>query len=76
MTNKPIRLGYIKSLNLEKFYGWIESEEVDFFFHKSTFQGDWEKLARDWRSEENIGVMFENGYSSKGPRAENVIRIE
>lgn len=70
--------GYIKSLNAAEYFGFIESEKADFFFHKSALVNEegWDELVRDFKAEKNILVEFDNGYSPRGPRAMRVKRMD
>lgn len=60
--------GTIKRLVREKGFGFITAETGgDIFFHRSGFEGDWDRLR------EGISVTFAPGETTaKGPRAEDV----
>lgn len=60
--------GIIRSLNLEKGYGFITGEDrVDRFFHRSAVVGGrFEQLEKDQR------VTFRDEEGNRGPRASEV----
>jgi CspA family cold shock protein len=59
--------GTIKRLQRDKGFGFIrDTSGQDFFFHRSSVQGDFEGLREGQR------VSFEEEPSPKGPRAGNV----
>ena len=59
--------GTIKKLISDKGFGFIEAEQGELFFHRSSLaEGTFEDLR------EGQAVEFTEGDSPKGPRAENV----
>ena len=59
--------GTIKKLIANRGFGFIEGERGEIFFHHSALQGKTiEELSQGQQ------VEYEEGDSSKGPRAENV----
>lgn len=68
--------GYIKSMT-DKAYGFIRSDNYEFFFHKNDYNGFWNDLFTDFKklkTGQKIKVEFDEGDSSKGPCATNVRR--
>jgi CspA family cold shock protein len=62
--------GTIKTLRLEKGFGFIKDERgQEYFFHRSAVYGEGLEDLR-----EGDRVEFEVGQGAKGPRAENVRR--
>lgn len=61
---------------LSKGFGFIDSNGIDFFFHYSEYNGDWEDLLKKFVSLEEghyIVVEFRNDLEApQGPRALNV----
>ena len=70
MTGKIVRL------IPEKGFGFINVGDVDYFFHRSSFDGHWQDLEHDLKNGMVINVGFDIGESHKGPRAENVKRLD
>lgn len=71
--------GKIVRLKSDKWFGFIRAEsrkEEDYFFHKSCFNGHWDDLVEDFDNGAAIEVEFEVVPSDKGPRAENVTRLD
>lgn len=68
--------GTIIRLKEDKYFGFIRSGKDDYFFHKSCFNGHWNDLIEDFNREFVIEVEFEVVPSDKGPRAENVSRLD
>lgn len=70
--------GLVKRLIHEKGFGFIRSElsGVEYFFHRSAFIGDFDQLAFDVAEGKEVKVQFQDVVNNKGPRAENVERIE
>lgn len=70
-------MGRIKKIISEKEYGFIIDEQTkeEFFFHKSVFKGDWDRLVRISPPLAYIGpeVLFKVIDHKKGPRA---IKVE
>lgn len=69
--------GTIIRLIGEKGFGFIKSEvdKLEYFFHRSGFNGHWDDLVIDINSK-IIRVTFDSVSNQKGPRAENVTRID
>lgn len=65
--------GKVKKVNSSG-YGFIETaKDIDFFFHHSSYQGDWKLLLKRYVSDEIILVEFDNDPEApSGPRAINV----
>ena len=60
------RTGTIKSLHLDKGFGFLMDEAgIEYFFHRSTC-ADWDALSC------GMAVRFTTAIGQKGPRAENV----
>lgn len=58
-----------------KGFGFIEAENgIDFFFHRSDFDGNWKRLTKDYVDGKVITVEFENDSDPRheGPKAKNV----
>lgn len=70
--------GSIRRIVTEKGFGFIRSEAsgVEYFFHRSGFIGDFDALASDVEKGQDVKVEFQDVVNNKGPRAENVKRIE
>jgi cold shock CspA family protein len=69
--------GNIVRLIGEKGFGFIRSQEVEYFFHRSAFNGQWEDLLFDYgKASTPISVSFDLERSAKGPRATNVSVIK
>ena len=67
--------GTIVRIVADKGFGFIKSGEYEYFFHRSKFDGHWDDLVDDIRTKK-IKVRFDETTSSKGPRAENVTRLD
>jgi len=70
--------GKIRKILPQKNYGFIRHKGIDYFFHRSAYQGDWQQLIEDAsfsQEEPDIQVTFEIEQSDKGPRATNVERL-
>ena len=67
--------GYIKSVKSAG-YGFIVYRGIDFYFHKTAFNGDWKKLTAEFAStpaEKKIEVEFEVDAEHKdAPKAKSV----
>jgi cold shock CspA family protein len=68
--------GKVRSLPEGKSFGFIESNDKDYFFHKDDFNGHWADLLKDFRSGKPILVEFEPTQSAKGLRAASVARTQ
>jgi cold shock CspA family protein len=68
-------LGKLSRIPHDKFFGFINHDGKDYFFHKDDFKGDWHQLIYDFNAEEEIVLKFEGIDSAKGPRASNVERV-
>lgn len=66
--------GKIKNLPEGKNFGFIDSRNKDYFFHREDFDGHWDDLIKDFRSGKEIEVEFEEAHSPKGLRASSVKR--
>lgn len=69
--------GIIIRLIGEKEFGFIKSDhdKLEYFFHRSGFNGHWDDLVTD-SNKKTIRVTFDKVNSTKGPRAENVTRMD
>lgn len=67
--------GKVIRLVSEKQFGFIKANGVDYFFHSSGFDGHWDDLVSDMKSKEVL-VEFDDVPGVKGPRAENVRRVD
>lgn len=68
--------GIIKMVNLARGFGFIKGDDgKEYFFHMDNFNGFFETLAKDL-AKETIKVNFVIVPSQKGPRAEEVTRLE
>jgi len=70
--------GKVKKVVPQKGYGFIRSDSDgrEYFFHQSDFVGHWNDLEID-SVEMEVPVSFEiNPNSPKGPRAQNVHRLD
>jgi cold shock CspA family protein len=71
MTGKIIRI------LLDKKFGFIKGEDnKDYFFHSTDFNGFFNDLGADYKSNRIIMVSFEPCESKKGLRAANVVRLD
>lgn len=66
--------GKITRLVSDKGFGFIlcDFNKVDYFFHRTSFDGHWLDLIQDFESRKEIRVEFDEVTSNKGPRAESV----
>lgn len=71
MTGKVIRIPNGKA------FGFIQCDRKDYFFHRDDFHGDWQALTQDllYGPSKGVEVTFDVAHSTKGPRAENVVRV-
>lgn len=68
--------GIVKKVN-SKGYGFITTNEIDFFFHHTEFMASWKELLKRFVSGEEIKVIFDNDITAPdGPRAVKVRPIE
>lgn len=59
--------GKVKRIVRDKGFGFIKTDETEYFFHRSQVEdGQFDRL------QEGASVEFDIGDSPKGPRAENV----
>ena len=67
-------LGFVKSIS-PKSFGFIRSDNKEYFFHRQDFNGDWNELTELFaNSKQRVEVSFEVvANSPKGPRAANVM---
>ena len=72
MTGKVLRVVE------QKGFGFIKSDvdSADYFFHKTGFDGHWDDMVADLRQRIPIMVEFDTVMGTKGPRAENVRRLD
>ena len=65
-----VLVGRIKNINSRGF-GFIETEnQIDFFFHHTSYKGDWKHLLQKYVSNKIIIVHFQNDPDAPhGPRA-------
>lgn len=69
--------GTIVRMPTDKQFAFVRDEnKVEYFFHKSDFNGHWLDLIYDYNRNMKIGVTFDPVNSPKGPRAENVTRVD
>jgi cold shock protein len=69
--------GSVKKIILDKGFGFIQGEDGnEYFFHRSGFNGYFDELARDYHGNIPINVEFDALNPPKGPRAENIFRME
>lgn len=69
--------GKIVRLVDEKNFGFIKAVSgVDYFFHATGFDGHWNDLVTDINARKEILVEFDETNGVKGPRAENVRRLD
>lgn len=67
--------GTIVRIVADKRFGFIRCADngIEYFFHQTAYQGDWDKLITDY-SKRPVIVRFQETTGTKGPRAENVIK--
>lgn len=69
--------GTIARLVAEKGFGFIKSAGTsDLFFHRDDYIGNWQDLVEEFNYGEKIEVGFKDIRTAKGPRAQNVSKIE
>jgi cold shock CspA family protein len=69
--------GEIKKIVADKGFGFIKAEDhIEYFFHRTGFRGNWDELLEDFNAKQTIYVEFEVTEGQKGPRAENVERLD
>ena len=67
--------GEVKSI-LRHNYGFIRGEnQIEYFFHREDYVGNFGELERDYDTGEGILVEFSVVGSQRGPRAADVVRI-
>ena len=70
---EKLMTGYVKSIKSDKGFGFIKSDNMEYFFHRSDLYGHWDDLVEDFEKiGKQIQVEFERKESTKGPRATNV----
>jgi cold shock CspA family protein len=71
--------GVVKKIPARKGFGFIRgTDSIEYFFHRDDFYGHWDDLEVDFNAANiEIEVEFDpNPRSPKGPRAENVKRLD
>lgn len=71
--------GTIEKILPDKGFGFIKGPGgIEYFFHRSDFNGFWDDLKKDFILERliPINVTFEETYSDRGPRAKDVRRTD
>ena len=68
--------GQVRSLPPGKMFGFIRSDNKDYFFHREDFTGHWDDLVSDFKKNRSIKVEFERMESPKGLRAWQVKRTD
>lgn len=69
--------GTIVRVMAEKRFGFIQGTDgKQYFFHASAFGGFFDDLVADLADNPHIAVSFEPVLAEKGPRAENVSRLD
>lgn len=64
--------GRLRKVYRDLQYGFIQSDKKSYFFHKSSFDGDWSSLCNDFDRGETINLEFKPTTTEKGLRAEEV----
>lgn len=69
--------GVVKNITPKRGFGFIRGDDnKEYFFHRDNFSGHWEDLETDLFNKNKITVKFEPGTGAKGPRADNVSRVD
>jgi len=69
--------GKLRGIVKNKNFGFIKNQqEIEYFFHKSDFNGFWEDLEVDYSKGHKIELEFEPFNTPKGKRAANVRRVD
>jgi cold shock CspA family protein len=69
--------GTIKKIIPDKHYGFIrDAHGIEYFFHKDACKILWEDFVSDFHGGMIIEVEFDDFSGARGPRAENVRRVE
>lgn len=70
--------GKVVRVVAEKGYGFIKSDfdQVEYFFHRTGFDGHWDDLVTDLNDKKKVTVSFDSTTGTKGPRAESVRRTD
>jgi cold shock CspA family protein len=64
--------GTLKTVFRNNGFGFIESGRLEYFFHKSNFDGHWEDLCDDYEKNVQVELSFVEVQGERGPRAEEV----
>jgi cold shock CspA family protein len=57
-------------------FGFIELDDIDYFFHYTDYKGNWKELLCRFVANEILTASFEvDTDSTKGPKAKNVVVI-
>ncbi len=74
---EAIMNGTIVRVLPDKGFGFLKGTDgVEYFFHRSGFNGFFDDLIADMGYNKNVQVTFEVEKSPKGPRAKNVTRTD
>lgn len=66
-------IGNVVNILSAKKFGFIQGKNgLEYFFHVTDFNGDWEKLVQNWSEFGGADVSFEAIKTHKGLRAANV----
>ena len=70
--------GTVQRIVADRGFGFVKSDDngIEYFFHRSAFDGHWDDLVGDSSRGKRIQASFDIGDSPKGPRAENVKRLD
>lgn len=68
--------GVIVKIVTPKYYGFIQYQGEEYFFHRDDFKGHWYDLVHDFEGGQSIRVEFSPQQMFKGPRAHLVSRVD
>ena len=69
--------GTIARVIAEKGFGFVKGDDQkDYFFHRSDFRGFFDDLVEDTKGGRVIKVTFTPTFTTKGPRAADVVRTD
>lgn len=74
-----VQTGRIVRLVADKGFGFIrdDNSNLEYFFHRSEFNGHWGDLEKDCKKKMNPPVEFKGSNGGhKGPRASDVKRVD